>query len=435
MRTHAPWMSATNPSARQTQRCHTPAHTHCSPCPLNPCRSCCAPLSCWHRMLNGSGRAECAGVGYCGGARCAPQCPAGSACGPDGCGGQCGGGCATGAACRAFHCVAASYPYSCQQPAPLLPAGQSLLGEHRLLLDMAELAYADEVAFSCTAYPNADDLAFHFTVPDSLTAGVGVDAWLRGYHNPDVDTVLEIRRQRCSDLLPRTAPAAAASGAEQGDDYVCSDNSEPPGGNSARVVARLPPGSYYLLLSTLPPYVDRAIDGSALSHTAFATGLPANHSDSLLSLQLRFVDGYVQDCRLKECGSDGRQPEGCGVCPPSSHCNSTSFHCQPDHCRPSCAGRSCGDDGCGGDCGRCPAGQGCLKDEGLCMSDDSGACDGRRPNCQPSCTGATFCNAVSSQANSAWPPSSSRAQLLLTTLRLCLPLLCCLCSCVCVARV
>ena len=391
---------------------HTQAHTHittATPSAELP-RTAVLCCSCWHRLINASERIECAEVGYCGGPHCVPQCPTGSGCGPDGCGGQCGAGCAAGQSCRAYHCVSADYPYSCLHPAPLIPTGQSLLGEHRLVLDLAQLGAGDEVSLSCAAYANADDLIFHFDVPATFHAGVGVDAWLRGHFNPDVDTIMEIRRSRCSDLLPRTAMAAADAGAEQGDDYVCSDNSEPPGGNSARIIARLPPGPYFLLLSTLPPYRDEPISGSALAHSAFPSGLPVNRSDSVLSLQVRFVDGYVQDCRLKQCGSDGRVDDGCGRCLFSFHCNASSFQCQPDHCQPSCVGRNCGDDGCGGDCGRCPTGQGCLTDQHLCIIDNSGVCDGRRPTCTPPCAGQTFCNSVSIATSRVHSSLDRRAQ-------------------------
>ena len=182
-------------------------------------------------MSNGS--SECADAEYCGGAHCQSQCPEGSECGPDGCGASCGVGCGRGSACRDFHCIPASYPYSCQNPVPLLSQGQALLGEHRLIFDLSQLTTADEVAPACTSYRGSDDLILSFTVPPSFARGVGVDAWLRGQLNEDVDTVLEIRQGRCRDL---PSPPGNGSGGtttpalvEQGDDFVCSDNSEPPG--------------------------------------------------------------------------------------------------------------------------------------------------------------------------------------------------------------
>ena len=184
--------------------------------------------TCQHRLTTSA--PGCQDAGYCGGPHCLPQCPAGSECGPDGCGGSCGSlECAAGSACRAFLCIAADYPYSCQRPAPLVAEGRQLLGEHRLLLDLAAIQTADEVSPACTAYGNGDDLALHFTVPDSFSRGVGVDAWLKGDVNQDVDTVMEIRRDRCSDSHRLSTSAPPPTPTEQGDDYVCSDNSEPPG--------------------------------------------------------------------------------------------------------------------------------------------------------------------------------------------------------------
>jgi hypothetical protein len=166
------------------------------------------------------------------------------------------------------------------------------------------------------------------------------------------------------------------------------------GGNSARITALLPPGSYYLIASTVPPYTDVAINGSAIFHTAFPIGLPINRSDSVLTLQARFVDGYTQDCRLKECGFDGRVEDGCGSCPALSHCNATTFKCQPDHCAPNCVNKECGDDGCGGECGRCGVGAGCVKDKFYCLT-DSLTCDGLQPLCQQPCQDTDFCASVS----------------------------------------
>ena len=350
---------------------------------------------CFHQLNNAT--AGC--TAFCGGAHCAPQCPVGSQCGPDGCGGDCGAGCGPNLACRSFQCIAANYPYSCAQPAPLLPEGRPLLGEHTLHMDLATLATADEVTLSCTTYGSANDLVYAFTVPSTFAAGVGVDAWLHGLYNPDVDTILEIRRERCHDL-PHTAQTAGDT-AEQGDDFVCSDNSEPPGGNSARIVAKLPPGSYYLLVSTLPPYTDAPINDSPVLHTAFPIGLPANRSDAVLALRVRFVDGYVQDCRSKQCGFDGRAEMGCGVCAADSHCNTTSFQCQPIHCVADCVDRACGDDGCGGSCGNCGSGSGCAGHRCLV---DTRTCHGRTPTCSAPCAANEFCASV----RPSTPPSTSR---------------------------
>ena len=112
-------------------------------------------------------------------------------------------------------CMPAASLYSCQQPAPLVPltGSGSLLGRHSVLLNMSALPLLDEVRPSCSATGYQPDAILTFTVDERYSEhGVGVDAWLRGAINPDVDTLLEIREGRCSDL-PRLSSANASSSA------------------------------------------------------------------------------------------------------------------------------------------------------------------------------------------------------------------------------
>ena len=352
---------------------------------------------CFHRLLNGSAAAaaHCPAdeQEYCSGPRCLPSCPPEAQCGPDGCGGVCGGGCsAPHTACAAHRCVAAAYPFSCLQPQPLLAAHERLLGRHERIFDLQAIGALDETHPACSQFGTEPDVVLAFTVPESLSAGAGVDVWLRGEQDAELDTLLEVRRERCSDRPLRQDEL----GQEQGDDFVCSDNSEPPAGNSARLTARLPPGRYFLLLSTLPVYRPTA-GPSPLAFSLFPSALPASRSSQLLRLSVYVVDGYVPDCRSKQCGDDGRQADGCGVCPPLSRCNASSFQCQADHCVPQCAAsRGCGDDGCGGGCGGCESGWGCARDLQLPYSrciEDPISCDGRQPVCDAGCAAEEYCGA------------------------------------------
>ncbi len=236
--------------------------------------------TCFHKLLpaNSSSPTSTAmgcTASVCGGPRCVPLCPLGSECGSDGwsdpshanteynrtplcapahttracwsdiSGGECGSGCPALHGCASHLCMPATSAYSCHTPMPLVSSNDSasLLGRHSLLLNMSALPLTDEVRPSCSATGYQNDAVFSFTVPAQHNEhGVGVDAWLTGAVNPEVDTLLEIRKGRCSDLprsnttdasQPRGSPTDALP--EQGDDFVCSDQSEPPAGNSARI--------------------------------------------------------------------------------------------------------------------------------------------------------------------------------------------------------
>ena len=177
-----------------------------------------------------------------------------------------------------------------------------------------------------------------------------------------------------------------------GADWLCSDQSEPPAGNSARITGHLPPGVYFLIASTQPTFRDTPTARSPLAHVVFPVQ-PLDASGALLRLDVRFVLGpHAPDCRSKQCGSDGEDVDGCGVCPAGAHCVDELFVCRPLACQPDCASRDCGDDGCGGQCGQCHAHAGCSKD-GRCIA-DSITCDGRQPRCSEHCGAEHYCASV-----------------------------------------
>ena len=133
-----------------------------------------------------------------------------------GSGGECGLGCPASFGCSSHRCLPATSLYSCQQPAPLvsLNASAGLLGRHTLFLNLSALSLLDEVRPACSATGYQPDAIFSFTVDERYGEhGVGVDAWLRGAINAEVDTLLEIRKGRCSDL-PRNASNADAVAAD-----------------------------------------------------------------------------------------------------------------------------------------------------------------------------------------------------------------------------
>ena len=139
-------------------------------------------------------------------------------------------GCPALHGCTSHRCVPAASLYSCHQPAPLVSADGPtvLLGRHSVLLNMSALPLLDEVRPSCSSTGYQPDAIFSFTVDGKqFEHGVGADFWLKGAVNADVDTLLEIRKDRCSDL-PRTNASAeadalsdTAADALQGDDFVC----------------------------------------------------------------------------------------------------------------------------------------------------------------------------------------------------------------------
>ena len=315
-------------------------------------------------------------------------------------GGECGAGCSALHGCSSHRCLPAASLYSCQHPASLIPAAgspQSLLGRHTLLLNLSELQLLDEVRPGCTATGYQPDAIFSFTVDaQQFEHGVGLDAWLRGAINPDVDTLLEIRKGRCSDL-PRSNTSSDAATTEQGADFVCSDQSEPPAGNSARLTANLPPGQYYLIASTQPTFRDTPTARSPLAHVVYPASELLNTTDAMLRLDVRFVPGpRVPDCRLKQCGSDGDDAHGCGVCPAGQFCVDEQFVCRAVHCQPNCASRDCGEDGCGGQCGQCAGDTGCSRD-GRCIADEM-RCNGRQPICAERCGIDQYCASVGDQS-------------------------------------
>ena len=125
-----------------------------------------------------------------------------------------------------------------------LNASAGLLGRHTLFLNLSALSLLDEVRPACSATGYQPDAIFSFTVDERYGEhGVGVDAWLRGAVNEDLDTLLEIRKGRCSDRPHNDsdADAAAADAAlpEQGQ-HSGTGRTHTTGGEAHRRV--VPPG-------------------------------------------------------------------------------------------------------------------------------------------------------------------------------------------------
>lgn len=338
---------------------------------------------CRHELSNAT---DCV-THLCQAPTCLAQCPPNAQCGGNGCGGNCGI-CQAGYECRAFQCAPSTGEFTCAKPYSLFKDEQQMMGSHEFLIDMHALGLGDSVWPACADYGQQPDAIMKFTIPDSFTQGVGVDLQLHGQHNENLDTVLEVRHNRCEDT-PRTADTTTAEG---GKDFACSNDSEPPGGQSSRIVALLSPGDYYLVASLNPVFEDRPVGDGSLFHTVFPPELPANVSDRQLRLNMRMVPGYIPDCRQKRCGSDGQDPWGCGKCASDEHCTADFFQCEKNVCVANCSSRTCGTDGCGGSCGDCKHGDGCT-DEGQCMADPQALCDSMRPTCSPSCGAGKYCAA------------------------------------------
>ena len=213
---------------------------------------------CMHEANNDD--ADCGDDGaMCAGRRCEANCSF-SVCGSDGCGGLCGR-CANGMACFDGRCAAATYDFSCERPRPLnvLLTSSTLPSTTVQIINPQTTMTANEVGPSCIAagVGGARDYIFTFVVPYRGTnVNVGIDAILRGRTNESIDTVLEIRKDRCydADTLPSN-------------DSVCNDNGKPHGGVGSRISALLAPGLYYLIASTVQEYspVDSArADGVVL---------------------------------------------------------------------------------------------------------------------------------------------------------------------------
>lgn len=116
----------------------------------------------------------------------------------------------------------------------------------------------------------------------------------------------------------------------------------------------LPPGTYYLALTTFPtfniPTSVQAIQDAA------AGPVPLGMTDAQsreVEAVVRFLSGYLPECINVECGDDGGGNECGRGCESGMQCSALTSKCVPMDCTPRCEGRTCGSDGCEGVCGRC----------------------------------------------------------------------------------
>jgi len=272
---------------------------------------------------------------------CTPDCT-GKACGDDGCGGECGT-CPAGQGCAsaAGLCKPADQPGTCAKPFPLLDPGTPLAGDHEIIGDTTSGLH--QVVPTCNSTSTAVESVYAFTVTETM----GFEARVYGY-----DTVLHLRKGDCLDDGPATTIA-------------CSDDSSPPGDYGSRVVAKLAPGDYYLI-----------VDG--FDSTQYGT----------FKLKTRFVaGGCVPRCDGRYCGESDGCGGDCGTCDAGFVCKDA--RCWPENCNPQCDGRVCGPDQCGGVCGTCADDKLCVPATGQC--EVFAGCDHQRPHCEPGCSSDEFC--------------------------------------------
>lgn len=300
------------------------------PCTMDACDD--ATGRCSHETMG----ADCA--------TCFSDCVAdctGKACGDDGCGGQCGA-CPAGQGCEAATgaCADETQAGTCQNPLPLLQAGESILGKHVVQGDSTN--GLNQTIPVCNNTSLAAEIVYSFTIDQKI----GIQAMSAGY-----DTVLSLRKT-CLDDTPAGTVA-------------CSDDSAPPSNYGSRVNAVLDPGTYFLI-----------VDGFDATQFGPFT----------LTIQAA-PDGCVPNCDGQFCGGNDGCGGDCGQCDAGFACK--DLHCYPDPCTPDCQGRACGDDGCGGECGQCQDGKLCVRSSGTCQGFPE--CDHDVPECAPACAAGEIC--------------------------------------------
>ena len=130
---------------------------------------------------------------------------------------------------------------------------------------------------------------------------------------------------------------------------MCSDNATPPGGLGSQLAVILPPGTYYLIISSYPRFNIPASVQSILDSAA-PSPIPNTPSEKMGQVEafVRFTSGYLPDCMNQACGDDGGGNDCGNGCAVDELCSTTTSKCVKRVCQPSCQGRKCGSDGCGG---------------------------------------------------------------------------------------